>query len=156
MQGHRPRGIFPNMDLSVTRTIDAPIDRVWALQLDHIHWPEHLPNFSKVVPHNPQTPFGLASVVFITQPNLGTVAWTVHDYQKSPSQRRYTWHGMANGVHYQASHEVEEKPGNRTQLTLKITATGWPITLLGWLLKTPMQKAITAEAEAFERWAQSL
>lgn len=147
--------IISNMDLSVTRPIAAPIDRVWALQLDHIHWPERLPNFSKVAPHNPHTPFGLASVISITQPNLGTVAWTVCDYQETPTHRQYTWSGTANGVCYQASHEVDEQPGNCTQLTLKITATGWPITLFGWLLKAPMLKAITAEAAAFERWAQA-
>jgi hypothetical protein len=142
------------MELSVTHTIAAPIDRVWALQLDHEHWSDHLPNFSKVVRHGPERPFGVGSVAALTQPALGTLDWTVTAFEESPARRTYSWARASRGISYVASHLVEERPDGGTQLTLGITATGAAITSLGWMLKGRMKKAIAAEAVAFEHWAQ--
>ncbi|MBI4934399.1 MAG: SRPBCC family protein [Actinobacteria bacterium] len=141
------------MELSVTHHIDAPIDRVWALQLDHEHWPDHLPNFSRVVRQAPDEPFGVGSIASVTQPALGTVEWTVTAFEEAPERRSFSWVGASRGIRYAASHLVEARPDGGTQLTLGITATGTAITLLGWMLKGQMKKAVAAEAVAFEQWA---
>lgn len=142
------------MDLTTTRIIDVPIDRLWSLQLAHEDWPAHLPNFSAVRRLQPDAPFGVGSAAEITQPALGTVTWTVTEFAVEDTHRRFTWEGSAKGARYAGSHRVEAA-GASTRLTLGIRATGAFITLLGPLVKGRMQRAIDDEAAAFERWALS-
>lgn len=143
------------MHITTMRTIDAPIDRVWALQIDHEHWPEHLPNFSKVVRRSPGEPFGMGSSAEITQPALGTVVWTVDEFEDTATRRAYAWTGRAKGVTYTGRHQVEQLPDGRTRLTLGITATGGLMALLAPLARRTVQKSIEAEAVAFDEWARS-
>jgi uncharacterized membrane protein len=140
------------MELSTIRTIDAPIDRVWALQIDHEHWPQHLPNFSKVVRHDAGAAFGLGSSAAITQPGLGTVTWTVDRYEDTPTCKTYSWSGSSRGTRYTGRHEVVERTGG-SQLTLTIVAQGGLARWMGPLVKGRMRTAIEAEARAFDRWA---
>ena len=139
------------MELTVSRTIDAPLDRVWALQVDHEHWPQYLPNFSKVVRHQPDQPFGLGSSADITQPALGTVTWTVDEYQNTPQQKSYSWSATSRGTRYTGRHDVAEGIGGRAQLTLTIVAEGGVVRWVAPLVKGRMRKALEAEADAFER-----
>lgn len=140
------------MDLTTTRIIDVPIDRLWALQLAHAAWPDHLPNFSSVRRLQPEAPFGVGSAVEIAQPALGTVTWTVTECSTDDTRRTYTWEVSAKGARYAGSHLVESV-GESTRLTLGLRATGALITVLGRLMKGRMQRAIDNEAAAFERWA---
>lgn len=140
------------MDLTTTRIIAVPIDRLWALQLAHESWPQHLPNFSAVRRPQSDVEFGVGSTAEITQPGLGTVTWTVTEYAVDPTCRTYTWEGSAKGARYAGSHLVESV-GDSTRLTLGIRATGPFISVLGPLVKGRMQRAIDDEAAAFERWA---
>ena len=142
------------MDLTTTRVIDVPIDRLWELQLAHESWPQHLPNFSAVRRLASDAPFGVGSAAEITQPALGTVTWTVTVYAVDPTRRTYTWEGSAKGARYAGSHLVEAV-GESTRLTLGIRATGALISLMGPLVKGRMQRAIDDEAAAFDRWALS-
>ncbi len=143
------------MELSTSRLIAAPIDRVWALQLDHERWPAHLPNFSAVTRHDDGRPFGLGSSADITQPALGTVTWTVDHLEVAPARRSFAWTGRARGVTYTGRHEVEERPGDRSLLTLTIVARGGLSSLLAPLVRRTVQRSIEAEAAAFEDWAVS-
>ena len=143
------------MEISTSRTIPAPIDLVWALQLDHEHWPEHLPNFSRVERRSPGEPFGIGSSALVTQPGLGTVEWTVDHFDVQPARRSFAWTGRAKGITYTGRHEVEERIGDRTQLTLTITMEGGLSKLLAPLARRAVQKSIDAEALAFEAWASS-
>ena len=142
------------MDLTTTRIIDVPIDRLWSLQLAHESWPEHLPNFSAVRRLQPGAPFGVGSAAEITQPALGTVTWTVTEFAVDDTHRSFTWEGAAKGVRYAGSHRVEAI-GAASRLTLGIRAPGVLVTLMGPLVKGRMQRAIDDEAAAFERWALS-
>ncbi|MFM2078543.1 MAG: hypothetical protein RJA49_2433, partial [Actinomycetota bacterium] len=112
------------MRLSITRTIDAPIDTVWAIQIDHEHWPNHLANFKKVVRHDAGEPFGPQSSAAITQPGLGTVDWRVVEYDDGPSRKSFAWTGSARGSTYVGRHGVEEAIGDRTVLTLTVEVSG--------------------------------
>ena len=144
------------MELTTSRTIDAPVDRVWALQIDHEQWPHHLPNFPKVVRHAPGTAFGLGSSADVTQPALGTVTWTVEQFDDTPQRKSYSWSGASHGTRYIGRHEVAERTGGRAQLTLTIVAEGGIVKWMGPLVKGRMRKALEAEAVAFERWATSV
>lgn len=141
------------MDITVTRRIAAPADRVWALQLDHEHWAERLPNFSEVTRVQPDQPFGVGSSAAITQPGLGTVVWAVTEFEEAPDHRSYSWRGRSRGATYTGSHLVEADGDGACTLTLGIRAEGWFITAMGWMVKGRMQKAAADEAVAFERWA---
>ena len=143
------------MQITTMRTIDAPIDRVWALQINHEHWPDHLPNFSKVTRRSPVEPFGMGASAEITQPALGTVVWTVVEFEDTPTRRAYAWTGRAKGVTYTGRHQVEQLPDGRTRLTLGITAEGGLVALLAPLARRAVQKSIDAEAVAFDEWARS-
>jgi uncharacterized membrane protein len=142
-----------DLELTTVRTIDAPIDQVWALQIDHEHWPEYLPNFSKVVPRQPGAPFGLGSSADITQPALGTVTWTVDQFEDAPERKCYSWSGSSRGTRYTGRHEVESRLGGRTQLTLTIIAEGGLAAWLAPLVKGRIRKGLEAEAAAFDRRA---
>ncbi len=143
------------MEISTSRTIPAAIDVVWALQLDHEHWPDHLPNFSRVERRSPDEPIRMGSSALITQPGLGTVEWTVDHFDVQSSRRSFAWTGRAKGITYTGRHEVEERIGDRTHLTLTITMEGGWSTLLAPLARRAVQKSIDAEALAFEAWALS-
>lgn len=143
------------MELTTSRTIDAPIDRVWALQVDHEHWPAHLPNFKKVVRHG-DAAFAVGSSASITQPGLGTVVWTVVQYDETDARRMYSWTGAARGTRYEGRHEVEALNDGRTALTLTVIADGGVTGALGWLMRPAMRKALEAEADAFVEWATSM
>lgn|GEM_PF-3011168 len=140
------------MELTTTRVIDVPIDRLWSLQVAHEAWPTHLPNFSAVRRLAPTEPFTVGSSAEITQPALGTVVWTVTELSVEPTRRSYVWHGSAKGATYAGSHLVESV-GESTRLTLGIRAEGALIGLMGWLVKGRMQRAIDDEAAAFAAWA---
>ena len=142
------------MELTTTRIIDVPIDRLWSLQLAHEAWPQHLPNFSSVRRLAPGEPFAVGSAAEITQPALGTVRWTVTELTVEPSRRSYTWEGSAKGARYAGSHLVEAVGGS-TRLTLGIRAEGALIGLMGWMVKGRMQRAIDDEAAAFAAWASA-
>jgi hypothetical protein len=142
------------MELTATRTIDTSSERLWALQLDHAAWPGRLPNFSKVERSDHVAPFGIGSSAVITQPGLGTVTWTVVEFDEQPHRRSFAWTGRARGTTYTARHLVESEPdGRTTQLTLGIVAEGGLPSLLAPLVRGRMQKAIDDEAAAFEKWA---
>jgi len=144
------------MELSVSRTIEAPIDRVWAVQIDHEHWPEHLPNFSKVVRHQPSAPFGVGSSADVTQPALGTVTWTVDRFEDAPERKCYSWSGSSRGTRYTGRHEVVSRIGGRTQLSLTIVAEGGVVRWLGPVMRRLMRSSLEAEMAAFERWATAV
>ncbi len=144
------------MRLTVTRTIDAPMDTVWALQLDHEHWPEHLENFTRVVRHDVGGPFRLGSSAAITQSGLGTVDWTVVEFDDTPTRKVFAWTGTARGATYTGRHEVEELIGDRSQLTLSIDMSGPLTRVLGPLMRRRVQQTIDAEAVAFDAWAHAV
>lgn len=143
------------MLVTTTRVIDAPIDRVWALQLDHEGWPQHLPNFQKVVRHLPDRPFGLGSSADITQPALGTVRWTVDEFEATADRRSYAWTGRAKGVGYTGRHAVRQLADGRTELVLSIVMAGGLAKVIGPMVRGTIQKSIDAEAAAFAAWAAS-
>ncbi len=140
------------MQLTTTRTIAAPIDVVWATQLDHERWPEHLPNFRRIVRRDPGAPFGVGSSAAITQPAMGTVEWTVLTFEEAPERRSFAWSGTTMGATWVGRHVVRRE-GERTELTLGIEVDGGLMWILGPLLRSTLQKAIDDEAAAFERWA---
>jgi uncharacterized membrane protein len=141
------------MELTAIRTIDAAIDQVWSLQIDHEHWPDYLPTFSKVVRRQPDAPFGLGSSADITQPGLGTVTWTVDHFEDTPERKCYSWSGTSRGTRYTGRHEVVSRIGGRTQLTLTIRADGGVAGWMAPLVKGRIRKSLEAEATAFDRRA---
>lgn len=141
------------MRLTTTRNIDASIDVVWALQLDHEHWPDHLPNFSKVERRSPAEEFGVGSSAAITQPALGTVVWTVGSLVEGPDARSFAWSGTSKGITYTGHHQVRRQTDGSSELTLRIDMAGGLAAVLGPLVRRTVQKSLDAEAVAFERWA---
>lgn len=139
------------MELCSTRIIDTSIDRLWALQLAHDEWADHVPNFQKVVPDG--AGFGVGSVVTITQPGLGTVAWTVASVDERGDRKSFAWKARARGTDYEGRHELVAEGADRTRLTLTLVATGGLTKVVGPLLKGRMLRAIDDEAAAFQRWS---
>lgn len=140
------------MDITVTRAIDAPADRVWSLQIRHEEWPSHLPNFRRIerIDHGP---FAVGSSARVTQPMLGTVVWTVDALDESPARRTFSWSGTSKGIRYVASHEVVPEGATRSTLTLRLRAEGRGLALFAPVARRVVSRTIAAEAEAFDRWA---
>lgn len=140
------------MDITVTRAIDAPADRVWSLQLRHEEWPARLPNFRRIERVDAGPP-AVGSSARITQPMLGTVVWTVDELDESVGRRFFSWSGRSRGMRFVASHEVVPDGATRCRLTLGLHAEGRGLALMAPVVRRVVARTIAAEAEAFDRWA---
>jgi hypothetical protein len=143
------------MEFTSARTLDVPIDQAWQLQLAHHQWAEHIPHFDSVQRVDGAGPpeFGIGSKALINQRGLGTVEWTVVQFDDSPEDRSYVWTGKVRGMRFEGRHRVTAIDAEHTTLTLGIAGSGVVMALLGPLVRGTARKALDAEADAFQRWA---
>lgn len=142
------------MEFSSVRTLDVPIERAWQLQLAHHEWAKRIPHFDKVQRvGDPGAAFGVGSKALITQSGLGTVEWTVVEFEGSGDDRHYAWTGKVRGMRFEGRHRVATVDADHSTMTLGVTGSGLLLTLLGPMIRGTMRKALDAEADAFQRWA---
>jgi uncharacterized membrane protein len=90
-------------DFHVTRQINAPIEKAWAVLADIDHWPDWTRSVKSVEPLSEQ-PYGVGSKVRVRQPRLRPVIWEVSDWEPS---RRFVWESGVPGLHIVADHWLE-------------------------------------------------
>ncbi len=98
------------------------------------------------ISRNDSGPFGVGSTATIRQPGLPATVWTVDEFRPDTSFR---WWAEFFGMRWSADHVVESATDGKILLTLSITVTGWPVSLLSPLLTRQARKAINTEFDAF-------
>jgi uncharacterized membrane protein len=138
-----------NTTITHTTTIEAPVERVWALTLDLESLPRITPTVASVERLD-DGPVRVGSRARLTQPGLPARVWTVEDL-KAPE--RFAWATRLLGVRMIGIHELEALDDHRCRLTLHVAFEGRGATLLWRLGRRSIGKAIATEGAGFNRAA---
>ncbi len=134
------------MRLEVTRTINAPPERVWQVLVDVQRWPGWTPSMKSLqfVEGNELSP---NARVRIQQPRLPAAVWTVT--QVEPGSY-FEWQASGPGIHTVAGHRATAAGEGQTTVTLTLEQKG-PFTLLmGWWLKGISNRYVNMEANGLK------
>lgn len=137
------------MDITDITTIDAPIERVWALTLDLESLPKITPTVTSVERLD-EGPVRVGSRARLAQPGLPARVWTVEELE---APERFAWATRLLGVRMIGIHELEALDADRCQLTLHVVFEGRGAALLGRLGRRSIGKSLTAEGAGFARAA---
>lgn len=130
--------------------IDAPPDRVWQVMIDVERWPEWTGSV-RSVERLDEGPFGLGSEARLRIRGAPTPSvWRVTGFTEGQS---FTWESDAGGVHSRASHVIDPE-GDGSRVTLTVTNSGWPATLMMPYLAWIGRRNLRLEAEGLKRRAE--
>lgn len=135
------------MEIIETATIDAPIERVWALTLDLDGLPSTTPTVTKVERLDPG-PVAVGSRARLEQPGLPPRIWTVDELD---APHRFAWSTRLLGVRMTGVHELAPVGGSRCELTLRVAFSGRGAALLGRLGRRSIARSLAAESAGFAR-----
>ncbi len=133
------------MEITDTLTIDAPIERVWALTLDLAALPAVTPTVT-AVERLDEGPVVVGSRARLRQPGLPPRVWTV---EVAEEPRRFAWATRLLGVRMVGVHELESLPDGRTQLTLRVLLEGRGAGLLHRLGGANIARSLATESAGF-------
>ncbi len=133
------------MKLSRREPIAADPATVWEFAVDVERWPDVMDHIARVRRHD-QGSFGLGSAATLEQPGLPATVWTVDELNPGESFR---WSGRPLGMRWTADHIIEPAGDGTTHLTLSVTATGWPVTVLAPLVRWAANRALRLEFAGF-------
>src|SRR3954471_14486663 len=116
------------MEDSLTFSVEAAPDDVWAVLSDVERWPQWTASM-RTVERLEEGELRVGSSARIKQPALPRVVWTVTELVPG---RSFTWEARSGGVHTKGIHTVEAD-GDGSRVTLGIDQRGpmsWLVTLL--------------------------
>jgi uncharacterized membrane protein len=113
-------GRTTTMEIINTITIDAPVERVWALTVDLDQLPAITPTVSGVERLD-DGPVAVGSRARLRQPGLPPRMWTVEVVDEP---HRFAWATRLFGVRMVGVHELTPLDGDRCQLTLRVLFEG--------------------------------
>jgi uncharacterized membrane protein len=137
------------MEIINTITIDAPVERVWALTVDLDQLPAITPTVSGVERLD-DGPVAVGSRARLRQPGLPPRMWTVEVVDEP---RRFAWATSLLGVRMVGVHELTPLDGDRCQLTLRVLFEGRGSGLLVRLGGASIARSLAAENLGFARAA---
>lgn len=135
------------MQITETVTIDAPIERVWALTLDLDALATITPTVI-AVERLDDGPVQVGSRARLRQPGLRPRVWTVE--QLDPPHR-FSWATYLLGVRMVGVHDLSPAGEDRTHLALRVVFEGRGAALLARLGHRSIAKALATEAAGFAR-----
>ena len=133
-----------------TIEIEAPVQRVWALNTDVESWPAITPTVTKVERLD-RGPFRTSSTARVKQPGQRTKVWTVTSLDPEHS---FTWEARVLGTQMTASHTVTPN-GSGASNTLVLEVTGPGSGLVGRLVGRQISKVLATENANFKRVAEA-
>jgi uncharacterized membrane protein len=89
-------------EIIVTKSIRAPVARVWSIMSDIERWPEWTPTIT-TVERLDRAPLGVGARVRIAQPKLRPAVWTITEWK---SDEQFIWESRAPGLRTVAEHSV--------------------------------------------------
>lgn len=135
------------MEITETVTIDAPLERVWALTLDLEGLPSITPTVT-TLERLDQGPVAVGSRARLAQPGLPPRTWTVDELD---APHRFSWSTHLLGVRMTGVHELAPVGEDRCELTLRVVLAGRGAALLGRLGRRSIARSLAAEAAGFAR-----
>lgn len=140
------------MEIRYTTTIDAPVERVWALTLDIEGLPGITPTITSAERLDGSGAVVVGTTARLTQPGLPARVWTVETVEPP---NRFTWSTRLLGIRMVGIHELEALDENRTGMTLAVVFEGPGAGLLARLGRRRLSKTLATEAAGFQRAAVS-
>lgn len=128
-----------------TRSIHAPVDRVWQVMTEVDRWHEWTPSITRIT-RQEASPLGLGSRVVVKQPKLLPAPLTVTAF--APNQS-FTWEGKSPGLHTIAHHRVEAT-GDGCKATLVLEFHGLLSGLVARLAGDLVARYVRWEAEGLK------
>ncbi len=105
---------------TATTLIDAPVEQVWLVLADVLHWPQWLPTVTSVEALGPPN-MVVGANYRIVQPKLRPAVWSVVELEP-PS--RFSWESRSPGVRTVADHVVNAVTPDSTSLFLQVSLHG--------------------------------
>lgn len=140
------------MLISNELTIDAPVERVWALTVDVENLPTLTPTMTEV--HKLDNgPLAVGSRARIKQPGQSARVWTVTDLVPNS---RFFWRTKAFGMSMTGGHTLTATDDGGCRNVLSVALTGFGSGLLGRMIGGQLRKAIATENEGFRKAAESV
>ena len=133
-----------------TVTIQAPVDRVWHLNVDVTSWPTLTPTTMRRVERLDDGPFGLGSSARVKQPAQAAAVWTVTRFEPG---REFAWQTTRMGMTMTGIHVLEElDDGCRNTLAIEVVGPGSGI--VGRLFGGLIRRTIATENACFKKEAE--
>lgn len=128
-------------------SIQAPLESVWRLLADVLHWNQWTPTVTQVeaLDHPELSP---GNRFRVHQPKLRPAIWSVTCVE-APSS--FTWESRSPGVVMIADHTVERVASGHTGLTLSFSFKGVLGPVVGRLYKNLVESYLATEATSLRR-----
>jgi uncharacterized protein YndB with AHSA1/START domain len=138
------------MDISVTFTVAAPPERVWALMGDPTTWSSWTASITSVEWIEGDTT-AVGNTAKVKQPGFPTAKWTVTEVVPG---RSFTWESRAPGILSVGEHEVTPD-GDGSHVRLAIRQTGLFAPLLALLAGKRSRRYVQMEADGLTQRAEA-
>ena len=132
---------------TVSITIAAPAERVFAIMSDVERWHEWTPSITSVVRLD-EGPFRVGSSARVRQPKLPTAVWRVTDLQPN---RSFGWTAGARGLLTIANHQILPRPGGGVTVRLSIRQTGLLAPIVNLLYAGLTRRYLNLEVHGLKR-----
>ncbi len=135
---------------SITVSIDAPPEKVFAILCDVERWPEWTSTMISVR-RLESGPFALGSSARVRQPKLPPAVWRVSEFE---DRRNFTWTSRSPGLRMTAGHTIEPK-GAGSRVVLSFELSGFIAPLVSRLYGGLIERYIVTEAQGLKKRSES-
>ena len=139
------------MKLEHSITINAPLEKVWALNTDIANWPSLMTTVTSVKRLD-DGPLHPGSSALLKQPGQRPTVWTVTDVEP---HRFFAWNTKTVGMSMRATHTLVQT-GDAVTNTLGIEMSGGLAAIIGRIVSRSVRKVIKTENESFKRAAETV
>ena len=136
--------------ISVSVTIDAPPEKVFAILCDVERWPEWTSTMASVQ-RRERGPFVLGSSAHVRQPRLRPAVWQVTALE---DQRNFTWTTRSPGLRMTAGHLIEPQ-GTGSRVVLSFELSGFMTPVVSRLYGGLIERYITTESQGLKKRSES-
>jgi uncharacterized membrane protein len=136
--------------ISVSVTIDAPPEKVYAILCDVERWPEWTSTMTSVQ-RTERGPFALGSSAHVRQPRLRPAVWQVTALE---DQRNFTWTTSSLGLRMTAGHLIEPQ-GTGSCVVLSFELSGFMAPVVSRLYGGLIERYITTESQGLKKRSES-
>ena len=136
--------------VSVSVTIDAPPEKVFAILCDVERWPEWTSTITSVK-RRERGPFALGSSAQVRQPRLRPAVWQVTALE---DQRNFTWTTRSPGLRMTAGHLIEPQ-GTGSRVVLSFELSGFMAPVVSRLYGGLIERYIATESQGLKKRSES-
>jgi uncharacterized membrane protein len=136
--------------VSVSVTIDAPPEKVFAILCDVERWPEWTSTMTSVQ-RRERGPFALGSSAQVRQPRLRPAVWQVTALE---DQRNFTWTTRSPGLRMTAGHLIEPQ-GTGSRVVLSFELSGFMAPVVSRLYGGLIERYIATESQGLKKRSES-